>query len=228
MHKLLTLSFDDGVRQDVRLIELLNRLGLRATFNLNSALLGRIGRAVVEGVDLPHERLEARDVRAVYAGHEIAAHTLHHPLLTQLPEDEIAREVEEDRLRLSELAGCEVTSFAYPGGGINHDERVIDVLARRTGVKCARTIVSTGRFDLPERPLKLCPTAHWREVDEALLARWEAEGGLLFIWGHAYEMDLPGGWARAESLLTRLAHEPDVRCLTTGEMLAEAAAEGKA
>ena len=34
--KAITFSFDDGVRQDVRLIEILNRYNLKATFNLNS------------------------------------------------------------------------------------------------------------------------------------------------------------------------------------------------
>lgn len=33
--KAVTLSYDDGVAQDIRLIELLDRYGLRATFNLN-------------------------------------------------------------------------------------------------------------------------------------------------------------------------------------------------
>ena len=33
--KALTLSYDDGVRQDARMIEILDRYGLRATFNLN-------------------------------------------------------------------------------------------------------------------------------------------------------------------------------------------------
>ena len=38
--KFLTFSFDDGVTQDVRLIELFNKYGMKATFNLNSELLG--------------------------------------------------------------------------------------------------------------------------------------------------------------------------------------------
>ena len=38
--KSLTFSYDDGVTQDVRLIEIFNKYGLKATFNLNSELLG--------------------------------------------------------------------------------------------------------------------------------------------------------------------------------------------
>ena len=38
--KAVTFSFDDGVTQDIALIKLLNKYGIKATFNLNSSLLG--------------------------------------------------------------------------------------------------------------------------------------------------------------------------------------------
>ena len=38
--KAITLSYDDGVVQDIRLTEMLNQYGLKATFNINSELLG--------------------------------------------------------------------------------------------------------------------------------------------------------------------------------------------
>ena len=33
--KALTLSYDDGVVQDIRLMEILNKNGIKATFNIN-------------------------------------------------------------------------------------------------------------------------------------------------------------------------------------------------
>lgn len=41
--KAITFSYDDGVTQDRRLVELFNRYGVKGTFNLNSELLGRDG-----------------------------------------------------------------------------------------------------------------------------------------------------------------------------------------
>jgi len=35
LKKAITFSFDDGVVQDIRLIELMNKYGLKSTFNLN-------------------------------------------------------------------------------------------------------------------------------------------------------------------------------------------------
>ena len=41
--KAVTFSYDDGVTQDQRLIEIFNRYNLKCTFNLNSGLLGQAG-----------------------------------------------------------------------------------------------------------------------------------------------------------------------------------------
>jgi peptidoglycan/xylan/chitin deacetylase (PgdA/CDA1 family) len=38
--KAITFSFDDGVLQDIRAIAILDKYGLKATFNLNSGKFG--------------------------------------------------------------------------------------------------------------------------------------------------------------------------------------------
>ena len=85
--KAVTFSYDDGVTQDKRFIEILNRFGLKATFNLNSALLGKEGSLIRNGVTVNHTKIKPEDVRAVYDGHEVAAHTLTHPALRNLPDE---------------------------------------------------------------------------------------------------------------------------------------------
>lgn len=37
--KAITFSFDDGHTQDIRLVEMLNKYGMKATFNLNSGTM---------------------------------------------------------------------------------------------------------------------------------------------------------------------------------------------
>ena len=112
--KIVTFSFDDGVAQDIRFIEVLNKYGLKCTFNLNSELLGVNGELTVLGEKVSHNKVNKSDVKAIYSGHEVAAHTLTHPLLTQLTPEEIIRQVEEDRLNLSKIMGYEVIGMAYP------------------------------------------------------------------------------------------------------------------
>ncbi len=145
--KAVTFSYDDGVTQDKRLIELFNKYGLKATFNINSELLGHPGELVRNGARVSHIKNKPEDVRHIYAGHEIAAHTLTHPLLPSIEDDkEIIRQVEQDRLNLSELAGYEVVGFAYPCGGQNFDRRVSELIRNNTGIKYARNIISNHSF----------------------------------------------------------------------------------
>ncbi len=51
LNKAVTFSYDDGVTQDIRLIEMFNRYGLKSTFNINSELLGRQGQLVREKIN---------------------------------------------------------------------------------------------------------------------------------------------------------------------------------
>lgn len=101
--KAITFSYDDGVTQDIRLIELLNKYNLKCTFNLNSELLSNKGIIIRNDKRISHYKLFADDVKYVYDGHEIAVHTLTHPNLTQCDKNEIIYQVETDRLNLSEF-----------------------------------------------------------------------------------------------------------------------------
>ena len=93
--KVLTLSYDDGVVQDIRLMEIMNKYGLKGTFNINS------GAYTAE--DKVREKFRGRmkrsEAMALYtdSGHEIAVHTYTHPFLEKLDSSEIVYEIIEDR-----------------------------------------------------------------------------------------------------------------------------------
>ena len=104
--KAITFSYDDGVTQDIRLIEIFNKYNLKCTFNLNSGKLGMEGSlSWPDGKSVNHTKVKAEDVKAIYDGHEVAVHSLTHPNLTKLSDEEIIRQVEQDRINLSELCG---------------------------------------------------------------------------------------------------------------------------
>lgn len=46
--KALTLSYDDGVEQDIRLMDIMDKNGLKGTFNLNSGLFAPEGTTYPE------------------------------------------------------------------------------------------------------------------------------------------------------------------------------------
>ena len=225
--KALTFSYDDGVTQDARLIDIFNKYGLKATFNLNSGRLGRPGELVRDGVRISHDKIAPADVKHVYAGHEVAAHTLTHPFLPSIEDEaEIVRQVEQDRLALSELCGYEVVGFAYPGGGVNHDARVADIIRRRTGVKYCRTTDATHSFEPQTNLWQFNPTVyHHVEMDEMFrLGRRFLEmetdrPQIFYVWGHAYEFDIRGEWDRFEEFCAMMAGREDIFYGTNKEIL---------
>ena len=225
-NKAVTFSFDDGVKQDVRLIEILNRYGLKGTFNLNSSLLGLQGSLDRNGRTVRHDKVRACDVKSVYEGHEVAVHTLTHPNLTTLDEETIVFQVEKDRLMLSELAGYEVVGMAYPCGGENNDDRVAQIIKRRTGVKYARTITSTGSFDVQNNLYRFNPTVYYVEesrlfsLGERFVDLQTDQPQIFYVWGHSYEMDAEYiSWERFEEFCKLISGKSDIFYGTNQDVL---------
>ncbi len=227
--KALTFSYDDGVTQDIRLAELFNKYGMKATFNINSALLGKTGELIREEKRVSHNKVSPSEINDIYRGHEIAAHTLTHPLLTSIEDEkEIIRQVEEDRLRLSELAGYEVVGFAYPGGGKNYDSRVSEIIRANTGVKYCRTTICTHTFDVCKNLFEFTPSVYhhtqWDklfELGEKFLDLKSEAPAVYYVWGHSYEFDIHDTWDKFEKFLAMMSGRDDIFYGTNKEVLLE-------
>lgn len=201
----VTLSFDDGPATDRPVIEKFNQWGLKATWNLNSAFFGKHHG----GGDCPY--IGAGEVAGLYAGHEVAIHTLTHPRLTRIPSPQIALEVLDDKNALEDLVGYPVRGMAYPFG--DYDQRVIDIL-RPLGIVYARTTESRDVSFPPEEALAWHATGHQYAPD--LLAKWndwyagQWFKGVFFVWGHTYEFKVRNDWAALEHIFQPLSGKSDV------------------
>ena len=222
--KAVTFSYDDGITQDIRLIEMLNKYGLKCTFNLNSGRLGQTRTLEREGKTVLHNKISACDIRSVYQGHEIAVHTVNHPDLTKLSDQKVADEVERDRIALSELAGYEVVGMAYPGGFA--DKRVAEVIRECTGIKYARTVVSTHSFEPQSDMLLFNPTCHQHaefdkmfELAERFIGLDASSPKVLYIWGHSFELDIHDTWDKLESFCRLISGKSDIFYGTNKEIL---------
>jgi len=228
--KAITFSYDDGVTQDRRLIEIFNKYGLKATFNLNSSLLGLDGALVRNGVNVNHAKNKKEDVKYIYGGHEVAVHTLTHPNLTGIDDDkEVLRQVEQDRLNLSELCGYEVLGMAYPCGGVNCNDRVADIIKNNTPIKYARTITTTNSFepycDLYQYKGTVYHHDEWDKMLELGKKFVELRADtpkVFYIWGHAYEFDIyPERWEMFEEFCRMISGKDDIFYGTNKEVLTE-------
>jgi len=202
----LTMSFDDGRTHDRRLVALFNQHGIRGTFNLNSGHLDR------------DRYITSADVKSLFAGHEVAVHTVTHPSLPKLTDEQVACEVMEDRVALERLVGYPVRGMAYPGGGA--DQRVADLLPR-LGIAYSRLVPGTERLDPPlGNPWLWNCTCHHDGClvhGERLLAS-EACPALLSVWGHSYEFEDKGNWDLIERFCALLGGRHDIWYATNVEV----------
>ena len=225
--KAITFSYDDGVTQDIEFIELLNKYNLKATFNINSELLGHKGILIRENKRVSHYKVHASDVRDLYAGHEVAAHTLTHPRLPDIADDnEVIRQVEQDRLNLSEIVGYDVVGMAYPCGGVNNDDRVAKLIRDNTGVKYSRTITCSDSFDLQDNLYRFDPTVYHLDFDKIIrmgtdfINMTPDKPQIFYVWGHTYEFDYRSDYrVKFEEFLKLISNRDDIFYGTNKEVL---------
>jgi peptidoglycan/xylan/chitin deacetylase (PgdA/CDA1 family) len=64
-------------------------------------------------------------------GIELGAHTIHHPILTRIPDDLAREEIQDSRNWLHEVTGRAPALFAYPNGrpGTDYDQRHVAMVA---------------------------------------------------------------------------------------------------
>ena len=230
--KAITFSFDDGVSQDLRMVQLLDKYGLKATFHICSNRLGRHGVSVYGGHKVARYTIAEHHMVDTYAGHEIAAHTLDHVLLPDEKDDaEIIRQIEEDRVNLSRIMGYEVVGLAYPGdpaGRENNDDRCIELIRKHTGIQYARAVSSSGIspcFQMPQNLYKIVPTSGMRtfqEMDKLADQLFELETDtprVMMVMGHCYEMDYESDhWYKLEQFFEKISKRDDIFYGTTKEI----------
>lgn len=236
-------SFDDGLEQDKKIIPILKEYGLGATFHLNSGLFGDktyIGRIGDLGIlekpaasfdpaarhilpYVPHFRIPADEVCQVYAGFEIAAHTVSHVNLARVPESERRAQVENDVKALAEKFGQPVIGLAYPYGmGASQS---CDIL-QAAGIQYARTAKSVPGFRFPQDPLAM-PLSCWHvsaKTFESLDAFFKADAAgddLFFLmFAHGYEFDFgtkESNWNKFKRICEAVAAQDDVIACSIGE-----------
>ena len=217
--KAFNITYDDGVTQDVRFVSLLNRYGLKGTFNLNSALMEE-EFAWMHPCGMEVKRLGIPAVRGLYDGHEIASHTLTHPYMQDLPEFEILRQLGEDKGRLESIFGQEVSGFAVPF------DYYSDLIARSAEI-CGFEYARMSEFSLSYTPCT--DWYHWKTgvyhiMPELLpfvegFLKTDQELAVCQIVGHSYDLDAENLWETMEHICAAIAAQEDVWACTNLELV---------
>lgn len=212
--KYVTFSYDDGTRQDIRLIEIFKRYGLKATFNLNSGTLDNVGRINHHGFDVCFDKVKRDEIRDVYHDFEIASHGVYHKNFPTLNDAGLKDEVCGDVATLEALSGKKVNGAAYPCGVFDSD---IPDRLRAIGIYFCRTVKDTHAFDFPKDFNLWHPTCHDNdervfELANEFLALEGDEDKVFYIWGHSFEFDKndKDRWYNMEKLCELLAGRKDI------------------
>lgn len=224
--KAITFSYDDGVEQDIRLMEIFNQYGLKGTFNLNGCRYEQESYTYPEGTI--HRPMGRKMALETYGGelgkpHEIAVHSYTHPFLERMPRNVAVYEIVKDREQLENLFGRVIRGCAYPMGTFS--DMTVEVL-RNCGIAYARTTVATGTFAIPHDWLRMPSTCHHNDQRLFSLADTFLEGQpngwvdpwLFYVWGHAYEFENDNNWERIETFCQKVSGREDVWYATNIEI----------
>ncbi|MCR5431105.1 MAG: polysaccharide deacetylase family protein [Lachnospiraceae bacterium] len=218
--KTLTFSYDDNVIEDIRLIELFKKYGLKGTFNINTGMYSpREGFAESPS----HTRLTRQQAIALYkdSGFEVASHGVTHPFMTQIPAKAATADVMLDIVSIEKDYGTFVRGYAYPYGAYN--EEVKNIL-KNCGIVYARTVNSSHGFDIPTDWLELRPTCHHDDeklfelADRFNFAEVHRAPLMFYIWGHGYEFKMNNNWDRIEKIAEMLSGRDDTWYATNIEI----------
>ena len=220
--KAVTLSYDDGVRQDKKLIEIMLKHGLKGTFNINSGFFDKEFNGQTTG------RMTKEEALSLYvnSGMEVACHGYKHLPLLNLDLSVVNNEIATDRKELEKLFGKIIKGMAYSFGHYSDD--IANVL-KTCGIKYSRTTVSTESFSIPNDWLKAPATCHHKNPKLMDLAKefvsieqnpysLQKEPLLFSLWGHSYEFDRDDNWKVIEEFAEYIGGRKDVWYATNGEI----------
>ena len=220
--KVLTLSYDDGVRQDKRLIAIMQQYGLKGTFNINGGMFSDTFDGIEKG---KMTRQEALDLY-IPTGMEVAIHGYRHLSLSEVDTAMALEDVITDRKVLEDLFGCVIKGMAYANGA--YSDEVVELL-QKSGVSYARATAPTEKFNLPTDWLRLLPTCHHKHGRLMELAKefvelkdhsyfWARNLHMFYVWGHSYEFDLDDNWDVIEKFAEYVGNRDDIWYATNGEI----------
>ena len=241
--KAVCFNYDDAVRYDVELVELLNKYGIKCTFNLvGQNIKSNIGS---RAPDKSSEDKIFEFVKGVYEGHEISNHSMTHiPAcfnegqighnsagveLVGKSFEELIKDTLDCPKYIKEKLGADAIGIAWPQGNAtsrnDYNEKILPAITE-AGLKYARA-AENGSFFLPKDWFRWNATCHHRDAvkytDAFIALSNSGELKCFFNWGHSYEFennknnpDL--GWTMIEGVMKKLAAEKDIWKATNGDI----------
>ncbi|MBQ4088130.1 MAG: polysaccharide deacetylase family protein [Clostridia bacterium] len=221
--KAVTLSYDDGCRDDIRMADTISKYGLKCTFNLTAN---------------PAMTKEEIQEHILDKGHEIAVHGAQHRAEgLQRPAAGI-KDVLDCRLYLEKTFDRIIRGMAYPDSGITRfgngtSYETVKQYLSDLGIVYSRTLAGdNNKFELPTDWHAWMPTAHHKnpqimeyikefvelDIDGSYGARRYPR--LFYIWGHSFEFERDENWELLDEIAEAISGKEDTWYATNMEIYA--------
>ena len=137
----IAITFDDAFENlQTNALPVLRKYNLPATIFVPAGNLGEKPRWEVSSNHPERQQMvmtEDQIISLEKLGFDIGSHTMTHPRLTHLSDDDLQAELEESKNQLEALLNHEIAAISYPHG--DYDDRVTKA-ARKAGYKLGYTI----------------------------------------------------------------------------------------
>lgn len=229
---IVTTSWDDGHKLDLKLARLLKKYEIRGTFYISPE-----NKEFRKG-----ELLSDEEIIKLNRDFEIGAHTMTHPRLTKINEEEAFSEIVNSKKHLEKLLGEEIRCFCYPGGDYN--EKIMELVRiagfyysrtmKRFKVHIAKNLLLSGttleahRNSLPTLPvdslkilaisgfnlLEFIRNLNWEYLAKKMFDQVKKNGGIYHLWGHSWVIEKSGEWQKLERVLSYISKKINVKYWT--------------
>ena len=229
---LVTTSWDDGHKLDMKLSKLLMKYAIKGTFYISP-----------KNREFDQRDLLTEDqIKQIAKDFEIGAHTMTHPVLTKINQIEADKEIFSGKKYLENLINQPVVSFSYPKGKYN---QLIKKMVEKSGFIGARTI-KQYQFSFPEDQWAMATTIHagkqYRNIFQAgkfskwhlsswwKLHDWEfaakelfdqvyKSGGIYHLWGHSWIINQLHEWGKLARVLNYISDRSGVYYVENKQIL---------
>jgi len=211
----LETSWDDGLKNDYRIVELLNSYGIGGTFYITS--VGSSEFMLSPNYSEFFDRGDLRRLRNM--GFTIGGHThTHPPDLKLLSQQQLENELILNKDWIEQSIGEKITKFCPPRG--RHNPKVIDTIQKVGYTQNRVTLVLSVEYPVDKMRVSTTVQVHphrkeynnknWLKLAESKFEEaCKLEKGYFHVWGHSQELDRFNLWEGFESLLRFLERNKD-------------------
>ena len=220
MKRIVTTSWDDGHKLDVKLADLLQKYKIPATLYVSPA------STEFSKEDL----LSEQEIQSLSEHFEIGGHTLHHPNLSKISLASAIDDIQAGRDVLESIVGKKLRSFAYPYGAYTAQvQRAVLNLGftvvrttKRFSIDASQECdalpttvqVYTHISDIPHLPRY--GTIQWVKLAQHFFDRVVENGGVFHLWGHSWEIEKNNEWRNVETVFEYISARKDIEYICNG------------